>query len=253
MCGVLAYESGSAKLVTCDQNLQLKAGVEGWQTIPREICPLTVLAGFASVVPTPSMKYQQFLLLLCSTIQDSPRRPISPISPTSRLPPRGSPTRTRSAPKSRTPKHAPHVSANTQPAKIIVDQDLAILPPHPLSVLHDQVRAYLIRELPGRIEAGIAHELHRQEMEAKEDRNISIHARPKRAPPIPIPEEEWRNWSPEESILWLDKVLPPLQKLPAGASQKLADFIRPYGETGGRKGENWGRGEWTDGRVSCPS
>lgn len=145
--------------------------------------------------------------------------------------------------------------AKTPPVKIICDPGIVVLPPHPLTELQQHVRGYLIRHLPSLVEAAVVRVQRQQQIEAEEDRKVSIHARPKRPPRVPIPdEEEWREWSPAESILWLDKVLPRSSKLPASASAKLIEFIRPHGEKGARKGEAWGRGECTVtfGRVCCP-
>lgn len=48
--------------------------------------------------------------------------------------------------------------------------------------------------------------------------------------------------------MWLDKAMPrdPTRKVPANAAVKLAGFIAKYGEPGGRRGQDWARGDWND-------
>lgn len=117
-------------------------------------------------------------------------------------------------------------------------------PPHPLSILHDQLRSYITATLPELVGEAAAQLRHAREVEERERRNVSVHARSAaRSPPIPE-EAEWKTWSPKESILWLDKALPLQATMPTTAAVKLAEFITPYGERGGRKGESWSRGDW---------
>lgn len=117
-------------------------------------------------------------------------------------------------------------------------------PSHPLSVVHDQLRVYLIATLPGVVAQGV-EQLRQLE---EEERGISIHARTKGRPPIPS-EEEQAGWTPSQSILWLDKVLPAAGCSPS-AARKFAEFVKPYGENGGRRGQDWARGDWL---ATCDS
>lgn len=145
--------------------------------------------------------------------------------------------------------HSPSTPVEPAVAKIICDPDLIILPPHPLNQLHDQLRAYLTQQLPTLMQETIDEVRRQQQLQAEQDKMISIHARPQRLLVILLPkEEDWQGWSVQESLLWLDNVVPAAKNRPTAnaSAKKLANFITPYGERGGRKGESWGRG-----KLSC--
>lgn len=129
-------------------------------------------------------------------------------------------------------------------------------PSHPLNVIQEQLRTYLIAALPGLIQAGIEVVRSEQEAEAQRYENVSIYA--KRAPPsrlsnIPIPsEEEWREWTLRQAIMWVDKVISGKAvgnstAVDSSSSGKLADLIASYaqGERGARRGQDWSRGDWS--------
>ncbi|KAG8890637.1 hypothetical protein FRB98_007192 [Tulasnella sp. 332] len=251
------------KLITCDKNLQLKAEIEGYGT----------------VAPGPVWHVSEFLVHLRHGSQSTPRiPPAKGQSPST-------PTKTQARPQFSScsshlcakddcipwEDHAP-ICSNLAPctpisiakkrgrkiklpntaveptvAKIVCDPDLIILSPHPLNQLHDQLRAYLTQQLPALLLEGIQQVRRQQQLQAEQDKKISIHARPKRPTPIALPkEEEWQGWSVEESLIWIDNAVPAAknQSIADASTQKLAHFITPYGERGGRKGESWGRGDW---------
>ncbi|KAG9046350.1 hypothetical protein FS837_004574 [Tulasnella sp. UAMH 9824] len=131
---------------------------------------------------------------------------------------------------------------------------------HPLNVIQEQLRTYLIAALPGLIQAGIDVVRKEQEAEAQRYANVSIYA--KRAPPcrlsnMPIPsEEEWRSWTLRQAIMWVDKVFSgkavgnstAYAAVDSSSSGKLADLIASYaqGERGARRGQDWSRGDWSN-------
>ncbi|KAG8967618.1 hypothetical protein FRC03_009647 [Tulasnella sp. 419] len=113
---------------------------------------------------------------------------------------------------------------------------------HPLSILQYQVFEYLKRVLPNVILENIQRAQNRQKSS-----EFSIW-RNGRLEHIELPQgEEWRNWTLKECILWLGRVSPttPTDRASYAASMnKLAEFVTPVGQKGGRRGELWGRGDW---------
>ncbi|KAG8908155.1 hypothetical protein FRB99_008698 [Tulasnella sp. 403] len=223
------------KILSHDRNLGLKAGVE-------DIMKTT---GFVCIGPPSSCTANQLLSKLqARQMEVLPSDPLyaSRLEPQIPHIPQTSSSRNTTQPQ-RLSKKVSSMEVDHEPQPSIAS--------HPLDVLHDQLRSYLIATLPGLVTEGIAQLRHRRESEEREFRQISIHARPARPPLVPLPDDdEWQTWSPKECILWLDKVLPPQKNLRANSALRLAEFIIPYGDRGGRRGRDWGRGDW-DATTDC--
>ncbi|KAG8949315.1 hypothetical protein FRC04_008917 [Tulasnella sp. 424] len=231
------------RILSYDKNIKLKAKIEGYECWG----------------PSPACNSDQLLHNIVTTSQvprtpqNSQRPDWARIAIQKREPAQSTPSTSlhRSASPA-LPLAAPSTSSPA-PASIHADSGPS-RPPHPLNVIHEQLRAYLIAGLPGLIHQCIDLVRKEQEVEARQNENISIYA--KRAPPsrlstIPIPsEEEWRGWTLRQAILWVDKVIAGKaggktpNETPSG---KLADLIASYaeGERGARRGQDWARGDWS--------
>ncbi|KIO32884.1 hypothetical protein M407DRAFT_18342 [Tulasnella calospora MUT 4182] len=242
------------RILSYDKNIKLKAKIEG-----------DLLPGYECFGPSPGWNASQLLDNLAAPSQ------VSRTPQNSQRPDWGKVAQKKREAALATPSAALHRSASPVPASTTLSTSYSapaspqvdhtpLKPWHPLNVIQEQLRTYLIAELPGLIQQCIDLVRREQEAEAQRHENISVYA--KRAPPsrlstIPIPsEEEWRQWTLRQAILWIDKVVAGKAvgnsnahaAVIGSSSGKLADLIASsaQGERGARRGQDWSRGDWSD-------
>ncbi|KAG9019522.1 hypothetical protein FRB90_000831 [Tulasnella sp. 427] len=225
------------RLLSYDKNIRLKANIEGYDCLG----------------PSPGWNSSQLLSSLVNVSQ-VPRTPQNSQRPDWAKVAMQRREANRTTPSSQSTSSIPASTAQSRP--ISYQSNVApSIPRHPLNVIQEQLRGYLIAELPVLIQKSI--DSIRQEQEAEEGRSKNISKYAKRAPPsrllaIPIPsEEEWRGWTLRQAILWTDKVLACKGEgkiaVSGISSGKLADVVASYagGERGARRGQDWSRGDWS--------